>query len=49
VYSLILNIPGLNDAVDTVIESLVKSDCTGFVVRAFGYLTLAERKILGRM
>ena len=49
-YALIFNIPGPNDAVDTVIESLVKSVIAlALLLAAFGYLTLAERKILGRM
>lgn len=37
-------------AVDLVLESLVKSVIAlGFLLVTFGYLTLAERKILGRM
>ncbi len=49
-YLLIFNIPSPNDAVDTVIESVIKSAVLLLLLlAAFGYLTLAERKILGRM
>jgi len=47
---LIFGIPNPNGAVDTVIEALIKSAiAVGLLMAAFGYLTLAERKILGRM
>ncbi|HEX6508561.1 MAG TPA: NADH-quinone oxidoreductase subunit NuoH [Chloroflexota bacterium] len=48
--ALIFNIPSPNEAVDTVIESAVKSVIAlGLLMAAAGYETLAERKILGRM
>ncbi len=47
---MIFGIPNPNGAVDTVIEALIKSAiAVGLLMAAFGYLTLAERKILGRM
>jgi len=47
---LIFGIPNPNGAVDTVIEALIKSAiAVGLLMAAFGYLTLGERKILGRM
>lgn len=43
-------IPSPNAFVDTLIESLIKSIVVLlFLLAAFGYLTLFERKILGRM
>ncbi|MGH2441874.1 MAG: NADH-quinone oxidoreductase subunit NuoH [Chloroflexota bacterium] len=43
-------IPGPNGFVDSLIEYLIKSAVVvGFLFASFGYLTLAERKILGRM
>lgn len=47
---MIFGIPNPNGAVDTVIEALIKSAiAVGLLMAAFGYLTLGERKILGRM
>ncbi len=46
----VFDIPSPNGFVDTLIESLVKSVLLLMLLLAsFGYLTLAERKILGRM
>lgn len=40
----------MNDAIDLVAESLVKSVIMlAFLLASFGYLTLAERKVLARM
>lgn len=50
VTGLIWGIPNPNGFVDTLIESLIKSVIVlGFLLVSFGYLTLAERKILARM
>jgi NADH-quinone oxidoreductase subunit H len=47
---LVLGIPDPNDAVDLVIESVVKSVIVlVFLLASFGYLTYFERKLLGRM
>lgn len=46
----VLGIPSPNGFVDTLIESAIKSIVALMLLLAsFGYLTLAERKILGRM
>lgn len=50
VLGIILGLPNPNEFVDTIIESVVKSAVAlAVLMAAFGYLTLAERKILGRM
>ena len=46
----IWGIPGPNDFVDALIEYAIKSIIVvALLMASFGYLTLAERKILGRM
>jgi NADH-quinone oxidoreductase subunit H len=48
--TIIFGIPNPNAFVDTLIESAVKSAMVlALLMGAFGYLTLAERKVLGRM
>lgn len=48
--SLLFGIPSPNAAVDTLIESVIKSVIAlVFLLASFGYLTYFERKILGRM
>lgn len=50
VSALVFGIPNPNAFVDTFIESVVKSVIAlALLMAAFGYLTLAERKVLGRM
>jgi NADH-quinone oxidoreductase subunit H len=47
---LFWGIPNPNDAVDTVIEAIIKSVIIlAFLLAGFGYLTYFERKLLGRM
>ncbi|MGI8968183.1 MAG: NADH-quinone oxidoreductase subunit NuoH [Chloroflexota bacterium] len=47
---MIFGIPNPNAFIDTLIESLIKSVVVlGFLFASFGYLTLAERKVLARM
>ncbi len=46
----VLGVPDPNGFVDTLIESVVKSLIALMILlTSFGYLTLAERKVLGRM
>lgn len=50
VLNIIFGLPNPNAFVDTIIESIIKAVIAlALLMAAFGYLTLAERKILGRM